>query len=138
ADGLFRKFRMMSIDGRLYPIHLALARQWKVHYFSSDMAQATAYRAEEAAFLDDPAGFLGAAVMDALARLQEAIGLDYFGMDFGLDGSGQVLLFEANATMVLQPPTDDPLWDYRRPALEQALDATRAMLCERARMNDDA
>ncbi|MDE2132583.1 MAG: tetratricopeptide repeat protein, partial [Betaproteobacteria bacterium] len=44
ADGLFRKFRMMSIDGRLYPIHLALARQWKVHYFSSDMAQATAYR----------------------------------------------------------------------------------------------
>ncbi|MBU6504873.1 MAG: tetratricopeptide repeat protein, partial [Betaproteobacteria bacterium] len=138
ADGLFRKFRMMSIDGRLYPIHLALARQWKVHYFSSDMAQATAYRAEEAAFLDDPAGFLGAAVMDALARLQEAIGLDYFGMDFGLDGSGQVLLFEANATMVLQPPTDDPLWDYRRPALEQALEATRAMLCERARTNDGA
>ncbi|MDE1989726.1 MAG: tetratricopeptide repeat protein [Betaproteobacteria bacterium] len=138
ADGLFRKFRMMSIDGRLHPIHLALARQWKVHYFSSDMAQATAYRAEEAAFLDDPAGFLGPLVMDTLARMQEAIGLDYFGMDFGLDASGQVLLFEANATMVLQPPTDDPLWDYRRPALEQALDAARAMLRERARTSGDA
>ncbi|MDE1943326.1 MAG: tetratricopeptide repeat protein [Betaproteobacteria bacterium] len=133
ADGLFRKFRMMSIDGRLHPIHLALARHWKVHYFSSEMAQAAPYRAEEAAFLDDPAGFLGPTVMDTLARLQAAIGLDYFGMDFGLDAAGQVLLFEANATMVLQPPTDDPLWDYRRPAMESALEATRTMLRERAR-----
>ncbi|MDE2343904.1 MAG: tetratricopeptide repeat protein [Betaproteobacteria bacterium] len=138
ADGLFRKFRMMSIDGRLHPIHLALARHWKVHYFSSEMAQAATYRAEEAAFLDDPAGFLGPAVMDTLAQLQAAIGLDYFGMDFGLDAAGQVLLFEANATMVLQPPTDDPIWDYRRPAMESALEAARTMLRERTRRNAGA
>ena len=132
SDGLVRKFRMMSIGGCLYPVHLALSGQWKVHYFSSDMSESPAYRTEEAAFLEDPSGFLGTAAA-TLERLQEAVGLDYFGMDFGLDADGRVLLFEANATMVLQPPNDDPQWDYRRPASERALEAARSLLRERAR-----
>lgn len=127
-DGLFRKCRVMSIGGRFHPLHLALSRHWKVHYFSADMALAPEYRMEEAAFLNDPATYLGPAALQTLTRLQETIGLDYFGMDFSLDATGRVLLFEANATMVLQPPTDDPLWNYRRPATEQALEAARALL----------
>jgi Flp pilus assembly protein TadD len=131
-DGLYRKFRMMRIGGQLLPIHLALSTQWKVHYFSSDMAKDVAYRAEEAAFLDDPAGFLGAPAMATLTALGEAIDLDYFGMDFCLAANGNILLFEANATMVLQPPTNEPLWDYRRAATERALQATRRLFIERS------
>ena len=33
ADGYFRKYRVMMIDGVLYPLHLAIASQWKIHYF---------------------------------------------------------------------------------------------------------
>ncbi len=132
ARGLFRKFRMMSIGGALYPIHLAIAPHWKVHYFSADMADSAAHRDEEATFLSDPAAHLGPRVLHTLGQLQERIGLDYVGMDFGLDAAGQVLLFEANATMVLQPPNDDPLWDYRRPALQRALEAARDLLRSRA------
>ncbi len=131
-DGLYRKFRMMRIGGQLLPIHLALASQWKVHYFSSDMARDAAYRAEEAAFLEDPAAFLGAPAMATLAALGDAIDLDYFGMDFCLDADGNILLFEANATMVLQPPTNEALWDYRRAATERALQATRHLFIERS------
>ena len=131
-DGLYRKFRMMRIDGQLLPIHLALSSQWKVHYFSSDMDKEAAYRAEEAAFLDDPAAFLGPRAMATLTALGDAVGLDYFGMDFGLGPDGNLLLFEANATMVLHPPTNESHWDYRRAATENALQAARRLFIARA------
>ena len=37
-DGKARKYRVMMIDGTIYPSHLAISKNWKVHYFTSDMA----------------------------------------------------------------------------------------------------
>ena len=131
-DGCFRKYRVMSLDGRLYPLHLAVSADWKVHYFTAAMAQNPAFRAEEAAFLEgDLATTLGQPAVDALARVGAVLGLDYAGMDFALDSSGRVLLFEANATMVINPPEPDPMWDYRRPAVDRALSAAKALLVQR-------
>jgi len=127
-DGQFRKYRVMSLGGRLYPLHLAISADWKVHYFTAAMAQNPAYRAEEAAFLEDMPSVLGQAAMDALARISQALGLDYAGMDFAVGADGQVLLFEANATMVINPPEPDAMWDYRRPAVDRALAAAKALL----------
>src|SRR5262249_14348585 len=53
ADGSARKFRVMMIAGQLYPLHLAISRDWKVHYFTSDMADQPSHRTEEAKFLRD-------------------------------------------------------------------------------------
>jgi hypothetical protein len=92
------------------------------------MADDAAFRDEEAAFLDDMAAALGAKAVAALERVAGALGLDYAGMDFALDPDGRVLLFEANATMVINPPEPDPIWDYRRPAIERALAAARALI----------
>jgi hypothetical protein len=58
--------------------------------------------------------------------------LDYAGIDFGLSPSGALLLFEANATMVVNPPEPDPRWDYRRPAVERIFAAVRRLLLEKA------
>jgi len=63
-------------------------------------------------------------------------GLDYAGIDFGLNADGSLLLFEANATMIIAPPPPDPMWDYRRAASERALDAARRMVLARARTPD--
>ena len=43
-----------------------------------------------------------------------------------------MLLFEANATMVVNPPDPDPRWDYRRAPTRAILDAVRQMLLTRA------
>jgi cytochrome c-type biogenesis protein CcmH/NrfG len=130
-DGTVRKYRVMLVDGALYPLHLALGREWKLHYFSAEMTSA-AHRAEEAAFLADMPGALGARAMAALRRIAATLGLDYGGIDFGLDRDRQVLVFEANATMVVPPPPDDPRFAYRRPAVERILAAVRTMLLTRA------
>ena len=70
--------------------------------------------------------------MAALADIQNAMGLDYAGIDFGLSPSGEILLFEANATMTVVPPGNDQRWDYRRAAVQRVEDAVRRMLTENA------
>jgi tetratricopeptide (TPR) repeat protein len=132
ADGAFRKYRVMMVDGELYPLHLAISPRWKIHYFSADMADKPDHRAEEARFLADMPGFLGEKAMLALKSLQSALGLDYAGVDFGLARDGSVLLFEANATMVVQHPDEGAHWDYRRPAVDRIHAAVHRMLLRRA------
>jgi hypothetical protein len=131
-DGMARKYRVMFIDGVLYPLHLAVSSDWKVHYFSADMARNAAFREEEQRFLRDMPGVLGPRAMRALERVRAALGVEYGGIDFALAPDGAVLLFEANATMALVPPAPGEIWDYRRPAIDTALQAARRMLESRA------
>jgi tetratricopeptide (TPR) repeat protein len=131
ADGAWRKYRVMIVDGALYPLHLAIARRWDVHYFSSAMWDEAAYRAEEAAFLDDPIAVLGAPAWRSLERVRDVLALDYAGIDFGRDAAGRVVVFEANAAMTVLPPDDDERFAYRRPSAERVAAALRAMLAAR-------
>ncbi len=133
AEGLARKFRVMIVGGQIFPMHLALSGDWKVHYFTADMAEQPEHRALEAAFLSNMPGVLGPRAMAGLEAIAQALGLDYAGVDFALGPDGEVLLFEANATMVVNPPEPDPRWDYRRAPVQAILDAVRAMLLGRAR-----
>ena len=133
-DGLFRKYRAMLIGGAIFPLHLAVAPQWKVHYFSSEMSKAeassAAYRAEELRYLAEPEAAIGTRAMAALQRIGEALGLDYAGIDFALGPDGEVLVFEANATMRIVPPPAGPFGDQRRPFIERAMEAARALFSQ--------
>lgn len=133
ADGKARKYRVMMIGGKLFPLHLAISRNWKVHYFTSDMADKPDHRAEEMAFLEDMRGVLGGKGFAALGAICARLGLDYAGIDFGLNAAGDLLLFEANATMVIAaPPENDPRWAYRRGAISAVIDAVVAMIRQKA------
>jgi hypothetical protein len=132
GDGMFRKFRVMFVDGKMYPLHLAISSNWKVHYFTAAMAESAAKRDADGVFLDDMAGVVGPRGMTALDRINATLGLDYGGIDFAVNGQGDILFFEANATMVVLPPTADAKWAYRRPAFANVFAAVRAMLAQRA------
>jgi glutathione synthase/RimK-type ligase-like ATP-grasp enzyme len=132
ADGCWRKYRAMFVGGAMLPLHLAIARQWKVHYFSADMADDAQHRAEEERYLNDPAAVLGPRAMAALGAIRDTLALDYAGVDFTLDAGGEVVVFEANATMVLLTPSADERWAYRRAPIERVFASARAMLQGRA------
>jgi len=132
-DGKARKYRAMAVDGRLYPLHAAISSHWKIHYSTADMAASPEHRAEDAAFLEDMTAVIGLRARAALEEIQLRLGLDYAGIDFGLNAAGDILLFEANATMVVNPPEPDERWAYRRPAVERIYAAVREMLADRLR-----
>ena len=132
GDGFFRKCRVMIIDRKIYPLHLAISRDWKVHYFRADMAESAEHRAKDAAFLTDIGSFIGARGMAGLQNINAALDLDYCGVDFAVNADGDILLFEANATMVMVPLSADPKWDYRRPAFDNVFTSIQSMLVERS------
>jgi hypothetical protein len=132
ADGMSRKYRVMFVDGVIYPLHLAISPDWKVHYFSSHMAQNPLYREEERCFLEDMSTALGTTAMEALRQICTTLDLEYAGIDFAVASDGSILLFEANATMVVFPPGREAIWDYRRRAINDVLEAATRMLLKYA------
>jgi tetratricopeptide (TPR) repeat protein len=131
-DGKSRKYRVMTVGGQIYPLHLAISSNWKIHYFTAEMANSPQHRAEDAAFLENMPDVLGPLAMKALERIQSVLGLDYGGIDFGLGAQGDILLFEANATMVVNPPEPEERWNYRQPAYKKIHAAVQQMLLKKA------
>ena len=131
-DGKARKYRAMAVNGRLYPLHAAISSHWKIHYVTADMADSPEHRAEDAAFLEDMTAVIGPRARAALEEIPLRLGLDYAGIDFGLNAAGEILLFEANATMVVNPPEPGERWAYRWPAVKRIYAAVREMLAERS------
>jgi glutathione synthase/RimK-type ligase-like ATP-grasp enzyme len=132
ADALVRKYRVMIVGDALFPLHLAISSHWKVHYFSADMAQRPEHRAEEERFLTDMPGVLGPRAVAALGAIRDRLGLEYGGIDFGLDERGDVVVFEANATMIVPPPPPEACWSYRRGPVERIHAAVKTLLVDLA------
>lgn len=132
ADGAWRKYRVMAIDGILYPLHLAIAPRWDVHYFSAPMAERADYRAEEARFLTDPHRVVGARGWDALGAVRDLLGLDYAGIDFAVAHDGRIVVFEANAAMTALRPDPDERFSYRIPAGDAVAAALEQMFRRRS------
>jgi hypothetical protein len=127
-DGKIRKYRVMVIDGEIYPLHAAISSEWKIHYNTAQMADYPEHRAEDAAFLNNMSEVLGPRAMAALVQMREILNLDYVGVDFSLNVDGEILLFEANPAMVVLPPEPDERWAYRRAPVARIQNAIRMML----------
>jgi len=119
SDGLYAKYRAMAIGGELFALHAAFSSNWKVHYFSADMEARSDLREREATFLRDMRAAVGEAGYAALLEVVRRLGLDYMGIDFGLDPHGRVVIFEANATMAVRSHTE---------AAEKIIERLRALI----------
>ena len=128
ADGLYRKYRVIFVDRRPYPYHLAVGDDWLVHYGAANMTEHADRRAEEQRYLADPGGAIGVRAMEAIAAIGRRLDLDYCGVDFSVLPDGRVLVFEANATMLVHPEAEDGVFAYKNPFVRVVLDAFQAML----------
>jgi hypothetical protein len=127
-DGFYRKYRMIFVDRRPYPYHLAISRQWMVHHQTAEMADDPDRIVEEMRFLSDPEGAIGLKAITAVAAIGERLGLDYGGVDFSLSGEGEVLVFEANATMLTHLEAPDSPFVAKNPFIQPIIDAFQAHL----------
>jgi hypothetical protein len=128
ADGFYRKYRMAIVDRVPLPYHLAISRGWMVHYFSAEMEPHDWKLAEEAAFLADPRAVLGAVAITALGEIGARLDLDFCGVDFAMLPDGRVLVFEANATMLIHLESDAGKLAFKNPSVQKIIYAVRTLV----------
>ena len=108
ADGIYRKYRLWSFAGRAILKHVIMSDTWNVH--NADRTRVMIHRPdlmdEERRLLARPEGDLPGTIHRMFDQVQARMGLEFFGMDFGIDEAGQAILFEANPTMsfLMQSP----------------------------------
>jgi hypothetical protein len=128
ADGQFRKYRIILIEGQPYISHMAISSHWMIHYLNAGMADSAEKRAEEAAFM---AGFdAGFAQRHAQAfrAIAERTGLDYVGLDCGETPDGELLIFEVDSDMIVHAMDPVDMFPYKQPQMRKLFDAFRQML----------
>jgi hypothetical protein len=128
ADGLYRKYRIMFVAGESYPCHLAISPRWMIHYYNAAMADHAWMRAEEARFLAAPEETFPGPLGAALREIAAAVPLDYFGIDCAIANDGRLLLFEADAAMLVHGSDPPELYPYKRAAFERIQRALTALL----------
>jgi len=131
ADGACRKYRIVFVDRRPWPYHLAISPHWMVHYVSAGMEGNAAKLDEERRFLADPAAALGARAIAALAAIGQRLDLDYAGVDFTLLADGSVFVFEANATMLVHGERPGGPLAHKNVYVERIVAAFDAMMSAR-------
>lgn len=114
ADGLYRKYRVMFVDGEPYPCHLAISPRWMIHYYNAAMAEHQWMRDEEARYIADLDAAFRGPLRAALAEIAGAIPLEYFGIDCAIAPDGRLLLFEADAAMLVHGTDPPKLYPYKR------------------------
>src|SRR5471032_2459322 len=127
-DGWFRKYRMIFIDRKPYPYHLAISPNWMVHYYNAGMTELAWKLEEERVYLQDPGRVLGAAGMRAIEAIAARMDLDYAGIDFTLLPDGRILVFEANPTMLAHPEDPAGPLAHKNLSTQRIFDSFEALL----------
>jgi hypothetical protein len=133
-DGLFRKYRVVFVDGRPYACHMAIAARWDIWYLNAGMADNAAKRREEETFMRTFDIGFARRHRTALAGLAERIGLDYFTIDCAQNKRGELLIFEADNTAVVHNMDSPVLYPYKPPQMRAIFEAFATMLYRRARL----
>jgi hypothetical protein len=130
-DGYYRKYRVIFVDRKPYPYHLAISSQWLAHYDTADMLHPGWKILEEAWFLSDPVAVLGETGWRALEAMAQRMDLDYCGVDFSILPDGKLLIFEANATMLVHPEERQEALKFKNWYVQNILDAFDRLLDQR-------
>jgi hypothetical protein len=136
GDGLYRKYRTFFIGQQVILRHLLISDSWNIHARDRVrfMAERAELVAEERALFEQSDPF-PPRVRSVLQSVRQRIGLDFFGMDFAIAPAGDVVLFEANATMNFFPFSPDPQFSYLKRAFLPARQAFRDLLGMGAEQN---
>jgi len=136
-DRLFRKYRLVFVDGRPYACHLAIADRWDIWYLNAGMSLSADKRLEEEEFMRGFDGEFARRHETALAAIAARIGLDYFTVDCAETKSGSLLVFEADNTAIVHDLEPVELFPYKQPQMRRVFDAFAAMLERRATQSQE-
>lgn len=127
-DGLFRKYRIVLIDGKPFVCHVGISEHWMVHYLNAGMAESAEKRAEEERFMIDFDSGFARQHAEAFRAINERAGLDYLGIDCGETADGKLLIFEIDSCMIVHAIDPVDIFPYKQPQMRKVFSAFRQML----------
>ncbi len=127
-DGLFRKYRVVLIDGKPFASHMAISERWMVHYLNAGMAHNADKRAEEARFMADFDQDFTRRHREAFRAISARIKLDYLVIDCAETAQGELLVFEIDSGAVVHAMDSVELFPYKQAQMNKVFAAFREML----------
>lgn len=131
-DGLFRKCRIVFVDGRPYACHMAVADRWDIWYLNAGMPHSASKRLEEETFMRTFDVGFARRHATALLGIAERVGLDYFIVDCAETRNGSLLVFEADNTAIVHDMDPPDVFPYKPPQMRMIFGAFAAMLERRS------
>ena len=131
-DGLFRKYRVVLIDGQAFAGHMGISQHWMIHYLNAGMTDSAEKRAEEAEFMQHFDTAFAVRHRAALACIHARFGLDYLVMDCAETATGELLVFELDPGAVVHSMDPPEQFGYKHPAMQKVFEAFRALLFKAA------
>jgi glutathione synthase/RimK-type ligase-like ATP-grasp enzyme len=128
ADGLFRKYRVVLIDGVPFAGHMGISSHWMIHYLNAGMTESAEKRAQEEQFMrhfDDSFAMRHAS---ALRALSDHFGLEYLVIDCAETAAEELLVFEVDPGAVIHSMDPPTLFPYKAAQMQKVFAAFRAML----------
>ena len=89
-------------------------------------------QSEERAFLENPHAVFGADQYAALRAIGNVVDLDFFGIDCSLDAGGNLVVFEAYASMLVHD--SNHTFPYKSPYARRIKGAFAELLAARANL----
>ena len=131
-DGLYRKYRVVFVDGRPYACHMAIADRWDIWYLNAGMSQSAEKRLEEEAWMRTFDFAFARRHQGAFDAIADRVGLEYFTVDCAETGDGSLLIFEADNTAVVHNMDHAHVFPYKPAQMRKIFDAFAAMLVRHA------
>jgi hypothetical protein len=132
ADGQFRKYRIVFVEGQPFACHMAIADRWDIWYLNAGMADSAAKRLEEETFMTTFDIGFARRHRSALSQVAERLALDYFTIDCAETKDGSLLIFEADNTAVVHNMDRPDVFPYKPPQMHRVFDAFLGMIERRA------
>jgi hypothetical protein len=132
ADGHYRKYRVVLMQGKAYLAHLGISPRWMVHYLNADMEDNADNRAEEGRVMASFDLTFGARHAPAFRAFHERVGLDYLVMDCSETPDGKLLVFEADTCGVVHDMDPEDLYPYKKVHMRKVFAAFQSMLAAQA------
>ncbi|WP_262927423.1 ATP-grasp domain-containing protein [Phytohalomonas tamaricis] len=131
GDGLFRKYRVVLVDGEPFASHMGISSHWMIHYLNAGMYEDAAKRAEEGAWMERFDAF-ALRHRHALNAIAERSGLDYLCIDCAETRDGELLVFEIGHAMAVHAMDSIELFPHKQVHMAKVKSALRSYLLRRA------
>ncbi len=131
-DGWFRKYRIAVIDGQPFAAHMAISRNWMVHYLNADMVGNAHNREQEARFMADFDTQFATHHATTLQAIDQHLELDYYSIDCAETQTGELLVFEIDSGAVVHSMDPVDVFPYKRAPMNRVFSAFRKLLFDRS------